>query len=313
MPELLLHPYSALNETEPGAIVAFGVGVDGLPYIVTALELLDDRVNQGGASFPKIRPDLPQGYRIHQGTPGTATLVTTIAQEAFNIDLVQPIGRDGILLISSRCQYRQDGADENGRLYHGDGGFLHGITLGDGIQDAAITPDGLIWTSYFDEGVFGNFGWSKPLGNSGLVAWRTDGTVAYTYAPPAGLDRICDCYAMNACGNDIWIYYYTEFPLVRIHHGAIAAHWQIPLRGADAFAISGNHALFRGGYDNRDIYHLIDLAQPAARETSRIQLRDRHGETIHAERVAARGGTLFLLRNREIFKLTVEDARRFTQ
>jgi hypothetical protein len=106
-------------------------------------------------------------------------LVAIIQQEAFNIHQVQPMGRDQFLLVSARCQYRDEGADKNGRLYHVDGRFLRGMTLGDGIQDVAVTPDGLIWTSYFDEGVFGNFDWSEPLGSSGLIAWRPDGTVAY--------------------------------------------------------------------------------------------------------------------------------------
>ncbi|RYD53854.1 MAG: hypothetical protein EOP83_22815 [Verrucomicrobiaceae bacterium] len=121
-----------------------------------------------------------------------------------------------MLLVSCRCNYWEDGADENGRLYHTDGRFLRGVTLGDGIQDVAVTPDGLIWTSYFDEGVFGGLGRRATLESSGLVAWRPDGTVAYTYEPPNGLGGISDCYAMNACGNDVWIYYYTDFPLVLI-------------------------------------------------------------------------------------------------
>ncbi|WP_176444820.1 hypothetical protein [Paenibacillus herberti] len=36
--------------------------------------------------------------------------------------------------------------------------------LGDGIQSVQVTDKGIIWTSYFDEGVFGNNGWDKPIG-----------------------------------------------------------------------------------------------------------------------------------------------------
>ena len=181
--------------------------------------------------------------------------------------------------------------------------------MGDGIQGVAVTPEGLIWTSYFDEGVFGNFGWSDPLGCNGLVAWRQDGTAAYAYEPPDGIERVCDCYAMNADGNDIWICYDYDFPLVQIRNGQVEAHWQIPVHGADAFAISGNQALFRGGYGNQDCYHLLNLADPLAVEKSRFQLRDRQGEPIKAQRVAGRGDTLFLIRERDIFNLTVDDAK----
>jgi hypothetical protein len=280
MPELVLDPYSSLAEAEPGAIVAFGVGWDGIPYVVTALDPLDDRTHHpGGALFPKIRPDAPQCYRIYRADPGGASLVATIGPEPFNIHQVQPVGHDHFLLVSSRCRYREEGPDENGRFYHVDGRFLQGITLGDGIQDVAVTPEGLIWTSYFDEGVFGNFGWTDPLGASGLVAWQQDGTVAYTYQPGDELDHVCDCYAMNACGNDVWICYYTDFPLVLIRDGAVAAHWTIPVSGADAFAISEDHALLRGGYENPDEYHLLELSRPSAVLRSRFQLPRPGGRT----------------------------------
>ena len=309
MPELILDPYSSLGEADDGEVVAFGVRWDGLPYIVTASTPLDYRTpDSDGASFPKIRPDGPQNYRVYRGDPGIASLVTTIEKEEFNVHQVQPMDEDRLLLVSARCGYGKEGADENGRLYDRSGRFLGGISLGDGIQDVAVTTDGLIWTSYFDEGVFGGLGRRDPLGGSGLVARKEDGAVAYAYEPPEGLGGISDCYAMNADGNDVWVYYYTDFPLVLIRNGSIEAHWQIPVKGADAFAVSGNFALFRGGYDNPDNCHLIELAQPEAKVRLRFRLRDRHGEAIEAERTAGRGNALFLLRGREVFKVTVTDA-----
>jgi hypothetical protein len=115
---------------------------------------------------------------------------------------------------------------------------------------------------------------------------------------------------MNADGSDVWICYYTDFPLVLIRDGAIAAHWEIPVSGADAFAASDDYALFRGGYENPSRCHLIDLTQPSAKVRLRFGLRDRQGEPIDAQRVAGRADALFLLRGREIFRLTVEDAKR---
>ena len=105
--ELILDPYSSLDEADAGEIVAFSVGWDGHPYLVTALAPLDYRTPEsGGASFPKIRPDGPQSYRIHRGNPGTASLVTTIEKKPFNNHQVQPMGHDGMLLVSCRCQHR---------------------------------------------------------------------------------------------------------------------------------------------------------------------------------------------------------------
>ncbi|RYD53855.1 MAG: hypothetical protein EOP83_22820 [Verrucomicrobiaceae bacterium] len=59
------------------------------------------------------------------------------------------------------------------------------------------------------------------------------------------------------------------------------------MKGADAFAVSGDYALFRGGYDDAEKYHLIELTQPVAKVRLRFQLRDRQGELIKS---AASGG-----------------------
>jgi hypothetical protein len=77
---------------------------------------------------------------------------------------------------------------------------------------------------------------------------------------------------MDAAGNDIWICYDTDFPLVRIRNGRVEALRQIPVHGADAFAISGNQASFRGGYEDPNQYHLINLTQPSATVQMRFQL-----------------------------------------
>ena len=66
--------------------------------------------------------------------------------------------------------------DKNGRIYTNKGKFVRDILLGDGIQTVQATSEGVIWTSYFDEGIFGNYGWDNPLGSSGLVAWDAQET-----------------------------------------------------------------------------------------------------------------------------------------
>lgn len=310
---LTLEPHAELPEAALGAIVAFEAGANGSLYAVAALSPLDNRViHGGGASLPGIRPEEPQNYAIHRVENGSATLVTTILNEAFNIHHLQPLGNDRLLLLSSRCEYRpNDRSDENGRIYRTDGSFIRGITLGDGIQNVSVTPGGLIWTSYFDEGVFGNFGWEKPLGISGLVAWREDGTKACEFKPSGKLGRISDCYAMNTSGSEVWVYYYPDFPLVRITDKRVREHWVIPVDGADAFAVEGSHVLFHGSYDDRHVLHLLALEPrtATARCLARFELRDGTGERIEAQRVASKDDTLFLLRGREIFKVNVAEVR----
>lgn len=308
-----LEPYAELPNGDARSVVGFEADAGGSLFIATALSALDDRVSyEGGASFPRIRPGEPQNYAVHRLDEGGASLIASIHDEAFNIHHIQPMADDRLLLLNARCEYRPNGrSDENGRIYRADGSFLRGITLGDGIQNVAVTPDHLIWTSYFDEGVFGNFGWEKPLGMPGLVAWREDGTKAYEFKPGGKLDSLADCYAMNTCGNEVWIYYYTDFPLVRIVNQRIRGHWETPVEGADAFAIQDRHVLFHGGYDDRDAFHLLTMDDRTAtmKCVAKFELRDAGGERIEAQRVANKDDTLFLLRGREIFRIRVEEAR----
>lgn len=132
--------------------------------------------------------------------------------------------------------------------------------LGDGIQSVQATSNGIIWTSFFDEGIFGNFGWNDPVGACGLVAWNAEGNKIYDFQPIDDLDCICDCYALNVESDaDVWLYYYTDFPLVHLHHRKVQSVWNMSIDGSDSFAISGHRVLFRGGYDDRNTYHLFAL------------------------------------------------------
>jgi hypothetical protein len=125
-----------------------------------------------------------------------------------------------------------DDYDANGHIFSSEGRFLHSFLLGDGIQDVQATRDGRIWTSYFDEGIFGNYGWNEPIGASGLICWDDTGTQRYAYTPSSGLDSICDCYALNVATDcDTWCYYYTEFPLVHLRDTQIVAAWDCPIKG----------------------------------------------------------------------------------
>lgn len=244
-----------------GELVAFDVGPDGVVYLVVALKPLDcHSLNNWGASFTKTVVDQPQWYRVLGLLEGQTVLDTTIEREPFNIHSVQPLGGDELLLACGRSRYLGRGDfDRNGRVYSLDGQFRREILLGDGIQSVQATTRGEIWTSYFDEGVFGNYGWKPPVGEAGLVAWDANGDKLYEYQP-AGLDAICDCYALNVESDaDVWCYYYTEFPLVHLRDRKIKAHWEMPVRGSDAFAVFGGYALFRGGYGARDTYHLFSL------------------------------------------------------
>ena len=91
----------------------------------------------------------------------------------FQFHYLRPAG-DHFLLLGARCAYRENGPDQNAWIVSRDGAVLSRFCLGDGIQDCVVKKDGTIITSYFDEGVFGNYGWDEPLGACGLIAWTSE-------------------------------------------------------------------------------------------------------------------------------------------
>ena len=295
-----------------GNLVAFDVGPDGVVYLVAALGPLDYRTDDGPdrPTFPKTVPDKPQSYRVIGLSRGQPVLDVLIEGERFNIHHVQPL-RDELLLVCSRSHFKGPGdAEKNGRIYTLGGKFAREILLGDGIQSVQATSKGVIWTSYFDEGIFGNYGWNDPIGAAGLVAWDSAGNKLYEFEPAPGMDRICDCYALNVQSEeDVWLYYYTDFPLVRLHRRRIAAVWKMPEAGSDAFALAEQHVLFRGGYDDRDTYQIYSLEQggtPAL--VGRIELIGPSGRKIVAHRVVGRGDTIYLIDNESLYRVDVQTA-----
>ena len=110
------------------------------------------------------------------------------------------------MLVGARCTYYgNDQYDLNAKVCDRDGKLL-----GDGIQSVQVTENGTIWTSYFDEGIFGNYGWSDPIGSCGMLAWDEHGNKLYENHAA----DIADCYALNVVNEDqVWFYYYTDFEL----------------------------------------------------------------------------------------------------
>jgi len=122
-------------------------------------------------------------------------------------------------------------------VYGPDGKLRRQFVLGDGINGVQTTNEGMIWVSYCDEGVFGNFGWEKPLGAAGLLCFDCAGHIVWEFQPPDGVDAIADCYAFNVCGDTVWTCYYTDFPLVRIDSRNQVRAWKNNVGGASALAV----------------------------------------------------------------------------
>ena len=298
--------------SDDGELVTVDVGPDFRIYGVVALEEIDYRTEEaGGVSFAKTVPDSPQSYRVFALHDGIPTLDVTIDHEPYNIHEVQPLPNEELLLVCGRSRYRgPDDHDKNGRIYSTDGRPVREILLGDGILGVQTTPAGTIWTSFFDEGVLGNFGWKDPIGSSGLIEWDSQGNRLYEFRPADGLEAICDCYALNVeSDSSTWLYYYTEFPLVHLRNRKIESHWSIPVEGSHVFAVSRGYALFDGGYDDPDLYYLFELSPGGkVREVAKLELTDEHGQPLVAESSFARADTLYVVCDDTVYRVDIRMA-----
>jgi hypothetical protein len=240
---------------------------------------------------------------------GEVELDLVIDREPYNVHDIQPLA-ENLLLVCSRSEYRGPGDfDLNGRLYARDGSFVRGFLLGDGVETVQATRRGELWASYFDEGIFGNFGWQDPVGAAGLVAWSDRGEKLYDYEPAGPATPISDCYALNvATDDDVWCCYYTDFPLVHLHKKQIASTWNVPVSGSHAFAVAAGHALFAGDYKNRDAFHLIRLGENgAATRLGQFALQGEGGAAVKAERTVGRGGSLYVLGEGILYEVALEE------
>jgi hypothetical protein len=289
-----------------GELVALNVGPDSQLYAVIAQKPLDYReIAASGAGFTKTIPSHPQTYRVLAFFVSDVTLDVQIKDERFNIHDVQPLPGGELLLVCCRSHYRAPADfDSNGRVYGPDGKLTRELLLGDGIAAVQTTASGLIWTSFFDEGVFGNYGWSQPVGAAGLVAWSPGGERVYEFSPGGGLDSIDDCYALNVESDSrTWLYYYSGFPLVLLQDRRIEAHWDVPISGSRAFAASASSALFSGGYKEKDTCDLFELEPGRVRAAGDFRLVDETGDKLVPERVIGRGGALHFLRAGRVYRL----------
>lgn len=262
-----------------------------------------------GASFARLRTESAHTFTILRYCESELSSVE-IDSEHWNFHWVQPLPGEEYILVCARCRRYPDGThDSNARIYGASGRVRREFLLGDGINRVQTTGDRRIWTSYFDEGVFGNFGWEQPIGASGLICWDAEGRPLFSYEPPSGLDNICDCYALNVVSDEeTWIYYYTQFPLVRIRRSGEMTAWSCPLAGSDGFAVCDDFVLFRGGYRKQDIYSLFQLgASGTMTLRSTFQFTDRSGHSLKSCGAIARGSFLYLVRDACCFRVDIRE------
>ena len=194
---------------------------------------------------------------------------------------IQPF-QDNLMIVNSRCSYNHGDPEQNAIIFDKNGNELKRFCVGDGIEWLYTRADGTFVTGYFDEGVFGNYGWDNPIGAPGVIIWDENGNRIKEASR-----KIYDCYAMNIDdSNNIWYYYYDEFKLIK-DQGNHEFEYEPGIIGADIFFISADEqtALFNGGYDETGTYRIVKLGGH----------KDEHPEKIMFRYMDSKPDSIFLI------------------
>lgn len=272
-----------------------GVGLDGLPVQPHETRLRLDQLEPSGSLIGSLEFEMAGTKPPH---------------------FLQRFGTGHWLLVWAWARSKnRDSLEEqehNARVYSSNGEQVASFYAGDGVSDVQVTKDGQIWISYFDEGILGTADYDRPNAN-GLVCFDSQGRTLFKFneaLPPHGLREdahglapfISDCYALNvASDQETWLYYYQDFPLVKLVDRRLANVWRdMPVHGAHAFAISGNRAWFAGQYgaNRREIISVVDLDGLNVEEYRAV---NGHGQPIPWKRARGRGSRLWLISEDDVF------------
>lgn len=300
-PVVTLFRHGELDPVEPDdVLVTVDVGPHGEALALWSAAadreaLRSATVSPGWATFPNARTPHPVAARVTVQDPGHARLVSIPELELAH-PFVQPLPGGRVLMVAARCTWRASGPDRNAVVFDDAGTPVAAATLGDGVQHVLATPSGNVWAGYFDEGIFGNYGWGgpgpEPIGAAGIVRWRPDLTEAWRYPYDSGLGDVYDCYALNVTGEQAWAYYYDSFPVVRISGDEVQG-WRNSVAGAGALTVGDSTAALVGGYGERWRITVGRLADGVFESTSTGRLALEGGnEPAPATRIVARGPDL---------------------
>lgn len=231
-----------------------------------------------------------------------------LKDQHWNFHFYQPIEHDYALLACARSyRHSDDKYDLNAKVFDKTGKLVREFPLGDGIQDLKVTDKNSIWTSYFDEGIFGNYGWEDPVRANGLIRWDKSGSQQYVYDQPSE-HFIDDCYAMNVIDDcEAYFYFSSDFQLAHIQNGRIQ-YMPIPIEGSDGFVIYRDYILFRGGYENQNQYMLFQRQDSEQLKIiSKVLFVDIDGHELVSNWVDCRGSEMLLQQNTTTYVVDLRD------
>jgi outer membrane protein assembly factor BamB len=268
---------------------------------------------EGIGIFPKPRMASAKPYLLAVARQEIVEWINLPALDvAYPLVEMFPDGR--VLIAGARCAWRSDDDfDLNGIVCDLTNGSTRRLLLGDGIADVAIDGAGRIWVSYFDEGIFGNFGWSHPgpsgRGAGGLVCFKDDGTVLWQFNRQDSDHFIDDCYALNASRDEIWIYFYSAFKVCRVAMDFTQTFYAPEgIEGATALAVSEAAILFSSNYrESPDTFRLLRRDGTKLARPHRVTAHLPNGGSLESACIVGRGSYLHVLNADGWFQTNVDE------
>lgn len=238
------------------SIVATSVDANGNALILTANK--DDQAKasaketRGIGIFPKSRSASDLAFSlVVQSDAGADTISLPATNITFpHVDLFSD---GGCALVGARSSWRsKNDFDLNGALIERESKDAKSVCFGDGIENVGIDGKDRIWISYFDEGVFGNFGWSHPgptgLGAGGINCFDRTGELLWQHNREDATEHVDDCYAMNVSPLGVWFYFYTAFKVARVKEDFSVEYFDTPISGSHSFVTDGHRFVFSSQY-----------------------------------------------------------------
>ncbi len=297
--------------------VSASLGYDGKAYIL----LIESAPEREQGMFVRTESENPIAYKalivdhvvrtpygLQEEFSDQASVEEILIEgETFPYHFLQPLG-DELLLVGARSRYYgHDRYDLNAAVFGRDGAARRRFLVGDGVQSVQTTAGGLIWTSFFDEGVFGNYGWDRPVGESGLIAWDAEGIRVFTNSEA----DIADCYALNVVSDEeVWFYYYTNFKLCRLSGPAArpsVSFLDPRIAGSSIFATDGRRFLMDNGYQDRARYVLLHTDEQGLSAQERLIVPMREEGEFGAGLRDARGDALLLFEGGKLYRVTLAE------
>lgn len=263
--------------------------------------------DEGRGSFPLTKATREYRARFHQCRSDWSEAVDLDPIDT-TFPLIQPLSQNGMLVVGARCRWHNGQADRNATVFDSKGSRIRELVFGDGIQEVQVDREGDIWVSYFDEGVFGNFGWNEPFGASGMLRLNARGEILWSFQPPAGFDFICDCYAMNVADDATWSCYYTDFPIVRVDRSGTRSGWTNRVGGASVLAVDQHRVLLFGGYHPHEKRCVLQtLGESSVIKSQAVELRLPSDRSLKGATIVGRDSILHAFTGAKWFQLDLRE------